>query len=374
MPAQPSIWPWRDTRAVAPAEPSVDLPGGYPSASPVGLFGSPPADPWAGPASGYPASSRAAGGGLTLAPRVPFGPIGRAAWSAADQRAVGMAAFSLASSPAPVGAVTPGSAWSTGWSLPIGGDRPIVSRSAIAAHRSPLAAVGPMVFRSALPDRAEPGEEQRAQAAEAMATSTGVPLSPLVRRSMEHALGMDLAAVRVHSGPQIARAADLVSARAMARGTDVYLPEGVADTPGAGTMPLLAHELTHVAQHLGHRVPAAPAPLTLAHRAVAEEQTADRIERRVTDELRLTPVLRPAPPPADLTLARSPLSAPVDILRAESGEAAPTPTATVSEAAPATPGGGGAAGGPKPEELAEQVYSLLERRLIVERERGGYRR
>jgi hypothetical protein len=372
LPAQPSIWPWRDTRTAALAESSADAPVGYPPASPIASFGSPLADPLAGPVSGYPAGPRAAGGGLTLAPRSPFGPIGRAMRAASGQSSVGMAAWPLASPPAPAGAGPPSSAWTAGWSLPFGGDRPIVSRTAIAAHRSPIAAAGPVVFRSALPDRAEPGEEQRAQAAEAMATSTGVPLSPLVRRSMEHALGMDLAAVRVHSGPQIARAADLVSARAMARGTDVYLPEGVADSPRAETMPLLAHELTHVAQHLGHRVPAAPAPLTLAHRAVAEEQTADRIERRVTDELRLTPVLRTAPP-ADLPLARMAAAAPVDVQRAEAGETAPTPTATVSEASPAAPGAA-APGGPDAAELAEKVYSLLERRLIVERERGGYRR
>ena len=37
-------------------------------------------------------------------------------------------------------------------------------------------------------------------------------------------------------------------------------------------------------------------------------------------------------------------------------------------------GAGGGAAAPNPAELAEQVYQLLERRLIVERERGGFRR
>ncbi|MEA2529180.1 MAG: hypothetical protein QOG89_824 [Thermomicrobiales bacterium] len=263
---------------------------------------------------------------------------------------------------------------------------------------SPRAA-SPIVFRSPILDRAEPTAAQRAEAAEAMAASTGQPLPPIVRRSMEHQLGMDLAAVRVHSGPAVMRSTDLVAARAMARGTDVFLPGGVTDTPTAEGLPLLAHELTHVAHHLGHRAPMQPRPpMTLARRTSDEEHEADRIERRVADDLRRLPSLSslpklpsmpsmpsmpslPTSPGAatDLLLAKVPqaraLAGQVGQLgqqaeQAVGGIQSAATNAISSAVSPEAP----AAAAPNPAELAEQVYQLLERRLIVERERAGFRR
>lgn len=264
---------------------------------------------------------------------------------------------------------------------------------------APLArTAGPVVYRSPLADRAEPTEAQRAEAAEVMATSVGQPLPPLVRRSMEHRLGMDLAAVRVHSGPAVMRAANLIGARAMARGTDVFMPGGVADSAAAAEMPLLAHELTHVAQHLGR--PASPSatppltPLTLARRTSDAEHEADRIERQIVERLPNLPGLGSLPtgglpqvpslphvPDLDslkdsaLTLARPALGAlqkPVQQAEqmAESalGKAEHAVGSILGTESHAT------AAAPDPAQLAEQVYHLLERRLLVERERGGYRR
>lgn len=267
--------------------------------------------------------------------------------------------------------------------------------------------VPPVVYRSPVADRAEPTEAQRTEAAEAMAESVGQPLPPLVRRSMEHRFGMDLAAVRLHSGPAVMRAANLVGARAMARGTDVFLPGGVADSSATDEIPLLAHELTHVAQHLGHRVPSAvPAPMTLARHASDEEHAAERIERQFVRRFPSLPGLGSLPtgglpklpnlpslpnlgslpgglpnvpslsslPDSALTLARPALNAVQQPLQ-QAGQAAEgmlgkaeNAIASVTGAQP--PG----AAAPNPAQLAEQVYQLLERRLIVERERGGYRR
>jgi hypothetical protein len=224
---------------------------------------------------------------------------------------------------------------------------------------------------------------------------------------MEHRFGMDLAAVRLHSGPAVMRAANLVGARAMARGTDVFLPGGVADSSATDEIPLLAHELTHVAQHLGHRVPSAvPAPMTLARHASDEEHAAERIERQFVRRFPSLPGLGSLPtgglpklpnlpslpnlgslpgglpnvpslsslPDSALTLARPALNAVQQPLQ-QAGQAAEgmlgkaeNAIASVTGAQP--PG----AAAPNPAQLAEQVYQLLERRLIVERERGGYRR
>jgi len=209
-----------------------------------------------------------------------------------------------------------------------------------------------------------------------MAASEGQALPPLVRRSMEHLFRMDLANVRVHSGSQAARATGAVAARAMAHGTDIYLPGGVGDSPGGAEMPLLAHELTHVAHHLGQRPPAAMPSLTLARRSAPEEHDADRIERLVTDAVQDQSTVQ-REPAAALTLARRP--APVTIMRVET-DAVPSASTPASGpgASPGTPEGG-AKEQDKTEQikqtdkLAEEIFRRLERRLIVARERGGHR-
>jgi hypothetical protein len=287
------------------------------------------------------------------------------------------------------------------WALPFFG---AISGTQSAPYAQPAA---PVVYRSPVADRAEPTEAQQSEAAEAMAESVGHPLPPLVRRSMEHRFGMDLATVRVHSGPAVMRAANLVGARAMARGTDVFMPGGVADSSAADEIPLLAHELTHVAQHLGHRVPtAAPVPMTLARHASDEEHAAERIERQFVRRFPSLPGLGSLPtgglpkmpslpnlpnlgslpgglpnipslsslPDQALTLARPALNALEKPLQ-QAGQAAEGMLGKAENAVAAITGGHTPAGAaPNPTQLAEQVYQLLERRLIVERERGGYRR
>ncbi|MGH2602152.1 MAG: DUF4157 domain-containing protein [Dehalococcoidia bacterium] len=232
------------------------------------------------------------------------------------------------------------------------------------------------VFRSALPDVAEPGAVQRSTAAEAMTASEGQALPPLVRRSMEHLFRMDLASVRVHSGPRAARATGAVAARAMAHGTDIYLPGGVGESPRGGEMPLLAHELTHVAQHLGHRPPSAMPSLTLARRSAPEEHDADQIERMVADAVQDRPAAQ-REPATELTLARRPAS--MTIMRVE-GDAAP-PVTTASAGPGSSPGTAETGTDEKDkteqikktDKMAEELFRRLERRLIVARERGGHR-
>jgi hypothetical protein len=250
-------------------------------------------------------------------------------------------------------------------------DRQMLSAEGGAARRR-----GPLVFRSAIPSASEPTVEQRSEAADAMAQSIGQPLPPLVRRSMEHLFRMDLATVRVHSGPHAARATDLVAARAMASGPNIFLPGGVNDAPHGEELPLLAHELTHVAHHFGHRSPTAArsAPLTLAHRTADTEQDAERVERMVSDTIRRQPAITNVSPA--LTLARKP--APVTIMRVDEPPPAPGTNSPASAAPPSSQQGGAdstnnAKEGQDQQKLADQIFQMLEQRLIVARERGGHR-
>jgi len=78
----------------------------------------------------------------------------------------------------------------------------------------------------------------------------GEPLPAGIRGKFEGRLGVDLSPVRLHTGPDAARAAASVNARAFAFGHQVHLG-GEAPVPTSqGGERLLAHEVAHVA--MGH--------------------------------------------------------------------------------------------------------------------------
>lgn len=89
------------------------------------------------------------------------------------------------------------------------------------------------------------------QSAIVSARGTGTALPSRIRREMESALSADLSRVRVHSGPDVARVAEGISAHAFTVGSDVYLPAGIPDGSSAVGTHLLVHELAHVVQHTG---------------------------------------------------------------------------------------------------------------------------
>jgi hypothetical protein len=77
------------------------------------------------------------------------------------------------------------------------------------------------------------------------------PLPPAVKKALEDALDVDLGKVRVHTGGNAADMAKELGAKAFTIGTDIYFAK-----PGdAKDAELLAHELTHVVQQGGGRVP-----------------------------------------------------------------------------------------------------------------------
>lgn len=253
----------------------------------------------------------------------------------------------------------------------------------------PASGAAPPTARPALYRRVRPGAPDPDHAAVAAATADlsadgGNPLPTPFRRSMERVFGMDLSPVRVHSGAVARRAADRVGAQALALGTSIALPDGLPDRPTPATLPLVIHELSHVAQHLGGRptiAPPAPRPFPLARRASAEEGEADRIERMVAGAVHgfghspIPPAALPlahVAPPAHAAAERS--SPQPDIARLAAPDttsravaiAPPTPVA-----APATPTTAPVPSIAEPEALAERVYALLEQRLLTERERSG---
>jgi hypothetical protein len=75
----------------------------------------------------------------------------------------------------------------------------------------------------------------------------GSPLAEPVRGEMEQHFGVDLGAVRLHTGPTAAALNRSVQAEAFTTGTDVFLSGGL-DAASSSGRELLAHELTHVVQ------------------------------------------------------------------------------------------------------------------------------
>lgn len=75
------------------------------------------------------------------------------------------------------------------------------------------------------------------------------PLAPVIRRRMEKAFGQDFSRVRIHRDPEAAEISRQLGALAFTYGNHIYFRSGMYDPAGSFGKRLLAHELTHVAQH-----------------------------------------------------------------------------------------------------------------------------
>ncbi len=139
-----------------------------------------------------------------------------------------------------------------------GGAAPVHGAAGVAAQRQCDAcseSEGNATIRmQAAPDGPRGRADVGATAATALAGS-GAPLSPAVRGYFEPRLGTDLSAVRVHTGPGAARAADTLAARAFTVGHDVTFAAGEYAPDRPGGLRLLAHELAHVAQQTAAGTP-----------------------------------------------------------------------------------------------------------------------
>ena len=85
----------------------------------------------------------------------------------------------------------------------------------------------------------------------AMQSGSASGLDSSTRHFMEGRFGRDLGAVRVHSGPRAAAAADALGARAFTVGRDIFFNAGQYQPQASTGRHLLAHELTHTVQQTG---------------------------------------------------------------------------------------------------------------------------
>ncbi|GIV84415.1 MAG: hypothetical protein KatS3mg052_1422 [Candidatus Roseilinea sp.] len=93
-----------------------------------------------------------------------------------------------------------------------------------------------------------PPEVERALAAN---RGAGAPLPQPTRATMEQHFGVDLSAVRVHTGPQAEQLNRQLGAQAFTWGNDIYMGAGKYNPATQAGQRLLAHELTHVVQQAG---------------------------------------------------------------------------------------------------------------------------
>jgi hypothetical protein len=77
---------------------------------------------------------------------------------------------------------------------------------------------------------------------------SGAPLISPVRSHLEQRTGLDLSAVRVHTGPQDDTLCRSLRARAFTTGTDVFFTSGSYQPGSRAGQELIAHELAHVVQ------------------------------------------------------------------------------------------------------------------------------
>jgi Domain of unknown function (DUF4157) len=84
-------------------------------------------------------------------------------------------------------------------------------------------------------------------------TGAGLPLEPALREYMEPRFGVDLGAVRLHTGGDAARAARELNARAFTAGRDIVFGASEFRPETTAGRHLLAHELTHVLQQAAGR-------------------------------------------------------------------------------------------------------------------------
>ncbi len=137
-----------------------------------------------------------------------------------------------------------------------------------AAQRKPVDDAAP----AAMPLERPTAEAQAAPLAAEL--GPGRPLESDVGSRFGDALGADLSAVRVHTGPEAARKATAEQASALTVGTDIAFAPGQYQPGTPAGDALLAHELAHTVQQKDAAAGGAQQPV--AAESQAHEQDADR--------------------------------------------------------------------------------------------------
>jgi len=89
-------------------------------------------------------------------------------------------------------------------------------------------------------------------------SSSGRSLDPAIQREMADKMGDDFSDVQVHTGPEAAKAAEEINARAFTVGNHVVFNHGEYDPSSAEGQHTIAHELAHVRQQTGGAVSMLP--------------------------------------------------------------------------------------------------------------------
>ncbi|WP_363463301.1 DUF4157 domain-containing protein [Halogeometricum borinquense] len=89
-------------------------------------------------------------------------------------------------------------------------------------------------------------------------SSPGKQLDSSIQRVMEERMGDNLGDVRIHTGPQAAKACEDINARAFTVGNHIAFNRGEYDPNSAEGQHVLAHELVHVRQQTGGAVSMLP--------------------------------------------------------------------------------------------------------------------
>jgi hypothetical protein len=110
--------------------------------------------------------------------------------------------------------------------------------------------------------------------------TSGQPLDPGTRATMESRFGIDFSRVRIHTDAQAAKSAQAVNALAYTAGEDVVFAGGHYSPRTAEGQRLIAHELAHVVQQSGgaRGMGLSPAPGTVMHKKDADTPDPDPLE------------------------------------------------------------------------------------------------
>jgi hypothetical protein len=149
--------------------------------------------------------------------------------------------------------------------------------------------------------------------------------------SLEERAGASLAEVRVHTGPDSARAAEALGAEAFTVGRDIHFAAGTYDPDSAAGRRLLAHEVAHTIQQRGRpEVDVAHAPVSepeQAHERHADEFAGlfERSESEPSNRQESLPSLAPTQTPVAPVAGAGTARPSLALAKREPGETASPP-------------------------------------------------
>ncbi|ELZ82897.1 hypothetical protein C455_01963 [Haloferax larsenii JCM 13917] len=112
--------------------------------------------------------------------------------------------------------------------------------------------------RGAHHEASKAGDAQVPDSVRDVISSPGQQLDTSIQRAMEERMGDNLGDVRIHTGPNAAKACEDINARAFTVGNHIAFNHGEYDPSSAEGQHVLAHELAHVRQQTGGAVSMLP--------------------------------------------------------------------------------------------------------------------